>query len=86
MKTSNDDLRLSLKTRLESMPGLVSRIRTILEYHYDQIQRDIEVEVGNNEIKSDLMDFVTASLEEESFGYMIGDNDQDFINKLTNMQ
>lgn len=73
--------RKELEQFLEKYPGTASRIKTIFDYHYDAIQREIHQEIQEMSESSDFEDSLVQIMEEE-MNWPYGDTQEDFNTSL----
>ena len=53
---------------LKKYAGILTRIRRIFAYHYDQIQREVQIEIStiNPELQAQFMDLIIEYMEEST--------------------
>jgi hypothetical protein len=68
----------TFKEYLEHFQGTASRMQTIFNYHYDQIQRELEQELKEDK---DYMEFIIEYME-ESMNWPSCDDLEQFIKDL----
>lgn len=68
---------------LKKYPGISTRIRRIFTYHYDQIQREVQIEISTltPELQGQFMDLVVEYME-ESIKWANLDNQETFEKQL----
>lgn len=72
------------KELLDKYAGITARLKTIFDYHYDQIMREIEIECSSisKEDKGCIMDNITLYME-EYMAWPSMESIEDFKNDIT---
>lgn len=68
---------------LKNYAGILARIHRIFDYHYDQIQRDVQTEISTliPELQAQFMDLVVEYME-ESISWPDPDDQEAFEKQL----
>lgn len=68
---------------LKKYAGILTRIRRIFAYHYDQIQREVQTEIStlNPELQGQFMDLIIEYME-ESINWPDPDDQETFEKQL----